>query len=98
MFAGERSSIPNYQVSCVLDELAVFANTRLGQQIEIQTHVNTAVTKVAIKGASVLVSIHQVSKITQVRSQLLRCNRSIVPALPVERNSRRKCRRARPRL
>ncbi len=90
MFAGQRSTKANHQVSRPLDKVAVFANAVLGLQIEIQAHVDASVPEVSVERAAIFVFVHQLPKIAQVRSQLFRRDGRIVPPFPVQRHSRRK--------
>ena len=67
-------------------------------QIEADLHVDAAVAEVAVERRLVVVFVQQRAQVAQVRAQLLRRDRRIVPPFPVERRARGRRRGARARL
>ena len=98
VLARQRPAVGDDEVGGAIDELAVLADALLGFEIPIDPHVNAAVAEVTVERRVVVVLVQERPQLPQIRSQLLRRHRRIVPALPLERRAGRRRGRARTRL
>src|SRR6185503_13398311 len=98
MFSREGSAVADDEVRRALDELAVLPDAVLGEEVEAHAHVNAAVAEMPVERGPILVFVQQPAEVAQIRAQLLRGHRRIVPPLPLERRAGRGRGGARPRL
>src|SRR5581483_8018950 len=70
MFTGERAAEGDDDVCGAIDELAEFADTGRGFEVEVDAHVDTALAEVAVEGAAVAVFAHEGVDLAQVDAEL----------------------------
>src|SRR6185437_5211889 len=90
MLAGKRSSMCQHDVRSLIEEATIFFDSRLTFEIEVESHMDTALTEMAIDRSVVPVGLHGCIQITQIPAELIHWHRGILPAFPAERLARNK--------
>src|SRR5581483_3050081 len=85
MFTGERTAVSNNQIGSFSHELAVFADTIAGLQVEANSSVNAAVSEMAVEHGFVAIAVEHLSQLAQITAQLPGSYCGILPAFPGER-------------
>src|SRR5215472_17192696 len=90
MLSGKRAAVTHHQIGRPVDEFSVFSNSPFGLEVEVDSHVNAPMPKMAVERASITVFVHKRTDIPKVPTQLFWRDRRILPTFPL-RGSTRDC-------
>src|SRR5579884_2069757 len=79
VLARKRTAESYDQMRRLGDELAVFPDAARGEKIEVDTAVQTSLSKVAVEGGLVSVLVHELLKLAQVLAEALGIYRGVFP-------------------
>jgi len=94
-YRGVFADIPFDEIRGAFHEFAVIANAGFAFQVETHAHVNAAVAEMPVERGLVAVFVEKLADIAEIGAHFFRSDRSVIPAFPFRRRSRRRCCRAR---
>jgi hypothetical protein len=82
VLSGERASVGESDVGGLIDEATEFEDAFRGFEVEVDAHVDAALTEVSVHGAGVAVLSHQGADGAEIGAKLRGINGRILPSLP----------------
>src|SRR5699024_4249515 len=82
VFAGQRTTVPDHDFSGFFHARPVFTATVFGGELEVDTHVQAAVTEVPVDHPEASVPLHEGAEVTQVVTEVLGWDGCVLPPRP----------------